>query len=68
MANINTEVSINKSNSSSSKQTNIRQRSKEKSNQCIICGAPALYSNFGAITCSPCKMFFKRNAEIGQVS
>jgi len=42
--------------------------SKEILQQCKICGAFALHSNFGAMTCFPCKMFFKRNAETGQVS
>jgi uncharacterized Zn finger protein (UPF0148 family) len=36
--------------------------------QCKICGAPARYSYYGAVVCHPCKMFFKRNAEQGQVS
>lgn len=45
-----------------------KSRSKKPFHQCKICGAFALYSNFGAITCSPCKMFFKRNAETGQVN
>ncbi|CAF1102380.1 unnamed protein product [Rotaria sordida] len=31
--------------------------------QCKICEAPALYSYFGVISCDPCKVFFKRNAE-----
>ena len=36
--------------------------------RCSVCGAPAVYINFGIISCSSCKMFFKRNAESGQVS
>lgn len=36
--------------------------------ECRICGVPALYSYFGVVCCIPCKMFFKRNAEHGQVS
>lgn len=36
--------------------------------ECKVCGAPALHSNYGAITCSPCKIFFKRNATIKNVS
>ncbi len=35
--------------------------------ECKICRAPATYSYFGAIVCQSCKMFFKRNAEQGQV-
>ncbi|UJR07776.1 hypothetical protein I4U23_012059 [Adineta vaga] len=30
---------------------------------CQICGAPALFTNFGIVSCASCKMFFKRNAE-----
>lgn len=29
---------------------------------CRVCRSTALYSYFGALVCSPCKMFFKRNA------
>ncbi len=43
------------------------RRSKAPSYECKICGAPALHSNYGAITCYPCKMFFKRHVAIGQV-
>lgn len=35
--------------------------------ECKICGAPALHSNYGAVTCHPCKMFFKRHVAIEQV-
>jgi hypothetical protein len=48
--------------------TNTKQQSKPLSHQCKICGGSALNSNYGAITCSPCKMFFKRNAAVDQVS
>ncbi|CAF1030239.1 unnamed protein product [Rotaria sordida] len=34
--------------------------------ECKICEAPAQYSYYGVIACSPCKIFFKRNAERGQ--
>ncbi|CAF1353817.1 unnamed protein product [Rotaria sp. Silwood1] len=30
-------------------------------NECRICGAPAEYTHFGVISCTPCKMLFKRN-------
>ncbi|CAF1092741.1 unnamed protein product [Adineta ricciae] len=43
------------------------ERAKEESIQCKICGAPAEHSNYGAISCSPCKMFFRRNAITGQL-
>ncbi|CAF1039727.1 unnamed protein product [Adineta steineri] len=39
---------------------------KQNLSECRICGAPAQYVNFGAISCHSCKMFFKRNANIGQ--
>ncbi len=44
------------------------EKSKDLLYQCKICKAPAIHSNYGVISCPPCKMFFKRNAEIGQVS
>jgi ribosomal protein L37AE/L43A len=44
------------------------ETTKESSNECKICGAQAEHSNYGLRTCSPCKMFFKRNAITGQVS
>lgn len=43
------------------------KRSKILSQICQICGAPAEYSYFGAISCHPCKMFFRRNAGTKQV-
>ncbi|CAF4925321.1 unnamed protein product, partial [Rotaria sp. Silwood1] len=36
--------------------------------QCRICGASAKYCYFGVISCHPCKMFFKRNANAGQAA
>ncbi|CAF1481537.1 unnamed protein product [Adineta steineri] len=39
---------------------------KQNLSECRICGAPAQYVNFGAISCHSCKMFFKRNANFGQ--
>ncbi len=36
--------------------------------ECRICEAPALYSYFGAKSCDACKIFFRRNAEHGQVN
>ncbi len=35
--------------------------------QCKICDGSAIHSNYGVISCPPCKMFFKRNAHIGHV-
>ncbi|CAF1282366.1 unnamed protein product [Adineta steineri] len=39
---------------------------KQNLSECRICGAPAQYAYFGAISCNSCKMFFKRNANIEQ--
>ncbi|CAF1403666.1 unnamed protein product [Adineta steineri] len=39
---------------------------KQNLSQCRICGAPAQYAYFGAISCSSCKMFFKRHATVEQ--
>lgn len=35
---------------------------------CRVCGERAFSFHFNAITCSSCKMFFKRNAFKGEVS
>jgi len=53
---------------SSKNSTAIKRQSKTVSTECKICGAPASYSYFGVISCHSCKMFFKRNAERGQVN
>ncbi|CAF3405020.1 unnamed protein product [Rotaria sp. Silwood2] len=34
--------------------------------ECEICNGPAKYMYFGALSCQPCRMFFKRNAERGK--
>ncbi|CAF1245577.1 unnamed protein product [Rotaria sp. Silwood1] len=47
--------------------SNIVQKLEEFSRQCKICGAPALHNYYGVLSCSPCKMFFKRNALTGQL-
>ncbi|CAF1539323.1 unnamed protein product [Adineta steineri] len=39
---------------------------KQNLSECRICGAPAQYVNFGAVSCHSCKMFFKRNATLKQ--
>jgi ribosomal protein L37AE/L43A len=48
--------------------TSMLHKSIIASQKCKVCGATALYTNFGIISCSSCKMFFKRNAELKQVS
>ncbi|CAF1305677.1 unnamed protein product [Adineta steineri] len=45
---------------------NLPLTKKQNLSECRICGAPAQYLNFGVISCSSCKMFFKRNANIEQ--
>ncbi|CAF4242812.1 unnamed protein product, partial [Adineta steineri] len=45
---------------------NLPLTKKQNLSECRICSAPAQYVNFGTISCSSCKMFFKRNANIGQ--
>jgi hypothetical protein len=52
------------SNNSSKKP---QQQSIILSKECVICGGPAIYSYFGVISCQPCKVFFRRNAERGRV-
>ncbi|CAF3004243.1 unnamed protein product [Rotaria sp. Silwood2] len=34
--------------------------------ECEICNGPAKYMCFGVLSCQPCRMFFKRNAERGK--
>lgn len=43
-------------------------KSKLLLHQCRICGAPASYSHFGVISCLSCKIFFRRNGNVKQVS
>ena len=53
---------------SESTPTDIKTQTQSISHECKICGAIALHSNYGAMTCSPCKMFFRRNAKLDRVS
>ena len=48
--------------------TNKKQRRKALPSQCKICEGPALYSYYGVIVCSACKVFFRRNNQNRQVS
>ncbi len=43
--------------------TTAKQKPKKLPTECKICGVPALYSSFGAVVCSSCKVFFRRNAQ-----
>jgi hypothetical protein len=56
-------------NSFSNYLTDVKRQTNPVPSECTVCGAPAIYSYFGAIACQPCKMFFRRkNAQQGQVS
>lgn len=55
-------------NSSSTQSADVRTKSTPAHHTCKICGTRALHSNFGAITCGACKVFFRRQAIKGQVS
>ena len=46
----------------------IMRRINTAPSQCRICEAFAQYSFYGALACCSCKVFFKRNAEHGQVN
>jgi len=42
--------------------TSIKQaKNSTKSNLCLICGDKAHIINYGALSCSSCKTFFRRN-------
>lgn len=43
-------------------------KTRENSVKCQICGDKDSSPHFGVISCRPCKMFFKRNAEYIHVS
>ncbi|CAF1396041.1 unnamed protein product [Rotaria sp. Silwood1] len=42
------------------------KKSTTYSHECKICGASARYFYFGVLSCDSCKMFFRRNAKLGQ--
>jgi hypothetical protein len=46
----------------------IIDNSKTINDPCKICGVAALHTNYGALTCGSCKIFFRRNAVKGQVN
>ena len=35
---------------------------ENKSNACKVCGHHARFINYGALSCQPCKIFFRRHA------
>ena len=45
-----------------------KNKLKDASLVCVICGASASGYNFGAIACESCKAFFRRNARKASVS
>ncbi len=47
--------------------TTASRKSRRVLTKCKVCEAPALYSYAGAVVCSSCKIFFRRNARIEQV-
>ncbi|CAF1217390.1 unnamed protein product [Rotaria sordida] len=51
---------------SSNKFISKKQQSTTASSVCQICGHSAIYSFYGVKSCNPCRMFFKRNAQLGQ--
>jgi hypothetical protein len=46
----------------------VTRNSKTLRDECRICGVPADYSYYGAMSCQSCKVFFKRHAEQNEVS
>jgi hypothetical protein len=34
---------------------------------CLVCGSEGAKKNYGALTCSPCKVFFRRNVHLNLV-
>ena len=49
----------------SSKSNELKRR--RQPSQCRVCYSPATYSYFDSISCEACKVFFRRNAQHGQV-
>ncbi|CAF1026379.1 unnamed protein product [Rotaria sordida] len=43
--------------------TTVTEKTKAIQSECKICGVTALHKYLGIVACSPCKMFFKRNAK-----
>ncbi len=47
--------------------TSVESKPNKPSIDCKICGALALNSYVGVVTCPSCKIFFRRNAKTKQV-
>jgi predicted amidophosphoribosyltransferase len=58
----------NTSTTTPSTHSNTARQTTTSPTICIVCGAPALYSYYGAIVCHSCKVFFRRNAKTRSVS
>ena len=52
----------------SNQPTPTKNRSFRSPSTCQICAESAIYSHYGAVVCSSCKMFFKRNGKKKRVS
>jgi hypothetical protein len=57
----------------SSSQTNCNQVPKQmtissKAKLCQVCGSPARFVNYGALTCQSCRAFFRRHGGCSKVS
>lgn len=48
--------------------TSSKRKVKKPPSECRICGSTAVYCYFGVIACEACKVFFRRNAQYGEVS
>ena len=47
--------------------TQRQPRNSSKPDKCLICGDKATIINYGALSCQPCKTFFRRNGYRPQV-
>ena len=39
-----------------------RKKTRKDDDTCLVCGGKSIGLNFGVLSCSPCKVFFRRNA------
>jgi hypothetical protein len=50
------------------KNKDISMKKVNSSKVCLVCGSGPTNNNYGAFTCSPCKVFFHRNVHMDLVS